>query len=427
AKTLPAVEGIGWHQQYVDKEFLFHVVTWLGWEAGGRAGVVAASGMLGALVVALLYVLCRRTLAPLPASLVVAATVSCPMFLYRLALVRPHLLAIATTLLLLWAVLRRSVAWALVAGALFALAYHALYVPLAVLGVTAVLSGRPAWRAVAAGVAGLALGTVVNPFFPATLETTWMTLTIAASKPAGNTFGGELFPITFEELRTLYVVPAVMALASAVLLAVRRREPGLRERAVPVALALLFWALTLRTARASEYAIPFTAVAFASVVAREHLRWGLAALVVGVVVNAPLLWRSSRETQLDRYTKRIVDAVEALPREAAGKKVLNCSFTEGEVVLDLRPDVRVVDVLDPTYLERFDRERHLARLRLIDGSAADLRSLVVDTFGADYVICGYLPARTRLDDSPDFVRLRPPPGPPLPLGSGPYVYAVRPR
>ncbi|MDX2013198.1 MAG: hypothetical protein SFW67_23585 [Myxococcaceae bacterium] len=427
AKTLPAVEGIGWHQEYVDKEFLFHVVTWLGWEAGERTGVVVASGLLGALVVALLYALSRRALPPLPAGLVVAAAVSCPMFLYRLALVRPHLLAIATTLLLLWAVLRRSWPWTLVAGALFALAYHALYVPLAVLGLAAVLLGRPAWRAVTAGIAGLALGTVANPFFPATLETTWMTLSIAASKPEGNTFGGELFPITFEELRTLYVVPAVMALASVALLARGRHVAGLRERAVPVALAVLFWALTLRTARASEYAIPFTAVAFATVAAREQVRWVVVALVAGLAVNAPLLWRSSRETQLDRYTKRIVDAVQALPPEAAGKKVLNCSFTEGEVVLDLRPDVRVVDVLDPTYLERFDRERHLARLRLIDGTAVDVRSLVVDTFGADYVICGYLPARTRLDDSPDFVRLRPPPGPPLPLGSGPYVYAVRPR
>jgi hypothetical protein len=427
AKTLPAVEGIGWHQQYVDKEFLFHVVTWLGWEAAERAGVVAACAVLGGLVVALLYALARRSLSPLPAALVVVAAAGCPMFLYRLTLVRPHLLAIAATLLLVSGVQRRSAPMSFSAGAVFALAYHALYVPLAVLGLGALLLGRSSWRAVGAGAAGLTLGTVVNPFFPATLETTWMTLTIAASKPEGNTFGGELFPITFEELRTLYVVPAVMGLIAVGLLVARRHQPGLRERAFPVALAALFWALTLRTARASEYAIPLTAVALSVVAAGEPRRWLLLALGLGALVNAPLLRRSSEETQLDRYTKRIADAVLALPPEAAGKRVLNCSFTEGEVVLDLRPDVRVVDVLDPTYLERFDRQRHLARLRLIDGSAADLRALVVDTFGADYVICGYLPARQRLDESPDFVRLRPPPGPPLPLGSGPYVYAVRPR
>jgi hypothetical protein len=426
-RTLPPVEGIGWHAAYVDKEFLFHVITWLGWEAAERTGVVVASALLGALVVGLLFALTRRTLPPLAAALVVAAVVSCPMLLYRLALVRPHLLAIATTLGLVLGLLRRDWRLTLAAGVLFALAYHALYVPLAVLGAAGLVLGRPAWRPVGAGVGGLVLGTVVNPYFPATLETTWMTLTIAASKPEGSTFGGELFPVTFEELRTLYVVPALMAAASVALLVWRRRDPGLRDRLFLVGLAVLFWGLTARTARASEYAIPLTAAAFASVATALHVRWVMGAMALGVCLNAPLLQRSMQETQLDRYTKRIVDAVQALPAEAAGKKVLNCTFTEGEVLLDLRPDVRFVDVLDPTYLERFDRERHLARLRLIDGSVADLRGLVAETFGADYVICGYLPARSRLDQSPDFVRLRPPPGPPLPLGSGPYVYAVKPR
>ena len=86
---------------------------------------------------------------------------------------------------------------------------------------------------------------------------------------------------------------------------------------------------------------------------------------------------------------------------------------------------RFVDVLDPTFLERFDKPKHLARLSLLDGSVKDVKALVSTTFGAKYVICGYLPARRLLDESADFVRLRPPPGPPLPLGSGPYVYEVK--
>jgi hypothetical protein len=97
------------------------------------------------------------------------------------------------------------------------------------------------------------------------------------------------------------------------------------------------------------------------------------------------------------------------------------------VLLDRRPDVRFVDVLDPTYLERFDKDRHQARLLLIDGSARDVKAIVTETFGAQYVICGYPQAKRLLDDHPDFVRIRPPPGPPLPPGSGPSVYEVRRR
>lgn len=424
-KTLPQAEGIGWNVAYVDKEFLFHVVTWLGWVFGGKPGVVVASGVLGAAVVVLLFLLARRFVEAAPAAVIVAAITACPMFLYRLALVRPHLLAIAATLLLVLGLLERSSKVTLAAGLVFALAYHALYVPLAVLGLGAVVLGREHWRAVGAGVAGLLVGTVVNPYFPGTLETTWMTLTIAASKPAGNTFGGELFPLQPVELLGNYRVPAALFVASVALAVHGRARPGARARWMLVAVAGLFWALCFRSARASEYAIPLTVAAFAPGAAQVPTRWLVGVVAVLGLTNAPLLRASAQVTQLDRYTLHIADAVLALPKEAAGQKVLNCTFTEGEFMLDLRPDVRFVDVLDPTYLERFDAERHLARLSLLDGSVRDVKALVTQTFGAKYVMCGYPPARRLLDEHPGFVRLRPPPGPPLPPGNGPYLYEVR--
>jgi len=425
--TLPQVENIGWNVEYVDKEFLFHVVTWLGWLVDGREGVVGASAALAACVVGLLYLLARQFLRVREAVLVVAAGVACPMFLYRLALVRPHLLAIAALLLLVVGLTRNAWKVTAAAGVVFALGYHALYLPLAVLGLAAVLQGRASWRAVAAGVVGLTLGTALNPYFPATLETTWMTLTIAASKPTGNTFGGELFPLKPEELLGAYRVPVVMFLVSAVLAFMARGAPGARLRVTLVAAAALFWVLCFRSARASEYAIPLSIAALASTSSSLPPLLLSVGLALGLASNVPLLRESARVTQLDRYTLHIADAVDALPREAAGQKVLNCTFTEGEVMLDRRPDVRFVDVLDPTYLERFDRERHQARLLLIDGAARDVTAIVTQTFGAQYVICGYPAARRLLDEHPDFVRLRPPPGPPLPLGSGPYVYEVRGR
>lgn len=424
-KTLPQAEGIGWNERFVDKEFLFHVVTWLGWVMGERAGVVAVSALLGACIVLLLFLLARQFLEARESALLVAAAVGCPMFLYRLALVRPHLLAIATTLLLLLGLVRLSWKLSLAAGLAFALAYHALYVPLAVLGLTAVVLGRSSWKAVGAGVGGLALGTVVNPYFPGTLETTWMTLTIAASKPEGNTFGGELFPLQVSELFGNYRVPFALFVASVVLVVKERARAGARLRWLLVAVAGLFWVLCFRSARASEYAIPMTVASFAAVAPWLPVRWLAGVLLVVGLVNLPLVHDAAQVTQLDRYTMHILDAVDALPKEASGQKVLNCTFTEGEVLLDRRPDVRFVDVLDPTFLERFDKPRHLARLSLLDGSVKDVNALVSTTFGAKYVICGYLPARKLLDESADFVRLRPPPGPPLPLGSGPYVYEVK--
>jgi hypothetical protein len=420
-RTIPQAEGIGWHTRFVDKEFLFHVATWLGWLVAERAGVLGVSALLGACVVLLSFLLARQFLSTAPAALVVAAVTACPMFLYRLSLVRPHLLAIAAVLLLVLGLVRTSWRVTFAAGLVFALAYHALYVPLAALGLAFVVSGRAAWRSVGAGVAGLTLGTLVNPYFPGTLETTWMTLTIAASKPAGNTFGGELFPLEPKELFGNYRVPFALFVVTVALLVQSRAKEGLRGRLFLTGLAALFWALCFRSARASEYAIPLTGVAFAAVAPVLRDRVLVVGLTFTALLNVPLVRDSAKVTELDRYTLHIADSVDALPAAASGRKVLNCTFTEGEVMLDRRPDVRFVDVLDPTFLERFDNEKHLARLSLLEGTAHDV-ARVVDDFGAQYVMCGYLKARRLLDDDPRFVRLRPPPGPPLPPGNGPYLY-----
>lgn len=433
--AIPQVEDLGWGERFVDKEYLFHVLTSVGWRVGARRGVEGVAWALALLVVAVLYAVARRSSGPGVSAALVAAFVASPPFIYRLALVRPHLLAIAAVLLLVRALLGREedegprLGWpealALLAGLVFALGYHALYVPLAVLGLFALVDGKARWRAVAAGVLGLVVGTVANPYFPDTLRITWMTLTIATALPTSDTLGVEVLPLEPGTLLTRYAVPLALTVAALVAAVRARREPGTRVRMASVLLALGFWGLCLRSARAAEYAVPFSLVAAASVVPLVRTRLAVGVLVALAVVQVPLAVAFARPDALDGYTRHIEDAVAALPPGAAGQKVLNCSFTEGAVLWDLRPDVRFVDVLDPTFLALKDPLRHQLRRGLLKGQVGDLRELVQDRFGAAYVICGYPPARALLDADPRFVRLRPPPGPPLPPGSGPYVYALQ--
>lgn len=432
--VIPQVEDIGWAESFVDKEYLFHVLTAAGWRLGERRGVEAVAMGLALLVVGLLYAAARRFAGPGPSAVLVAAFVASPPFIYRLALLRPHLFAIAAVLLLVRALLGKEApasrpGWPEVLGAgaglVFALGYHAAYVPLAVLGVFLVVDARARWPVAAAALVGLAVGTVLNPYFPDTLRVTWMTLTIATALPSSDTLGVELLPLDVKTLVTRYTVPLALA-GVAMVLAVRgRAAPGARLRFAVVALALGFWVLCLRSGRAAEYSVPFSLVAAASVLPLVAVRWSVGALVVAVLLQVPVAVQFAQPDALDGYTRRIEDAVAALPAEAAGQKVLNCSFTEGAVMLDLRPDVRFVDVLDPTFLALKDPVRHQLRRGLLQGQVGDLKELVQERFGAQYVICGYPPARALLDTDPRFVRLRPPPGPPLPPGSGPYVYALR--
>lgn len=432
--AIPQVQDIGWGTRFVDKEYLFHVLTTVGFRLGGRDGVQAVGWVLALAVVALLYAAARRFVGPGVATAAVLAFVACGSFLYRLALLRPHLWALATTVLLVLAVVARPArpspgrapeALAAVAGVGFTLGYHALYVPLAVLAVLAAVGGRATWRPAGFGLLGLALGTVVNPYFPDTARITWMTLRIATSLPTSDTLGVELLPLPVGELLGRYAVPLGLTLAAGMVTVRDAESPSTRLRTALVALALCFWVLTLRSARAAEYAVPLSLVAVASVLPRVPVRQAVGVLLASAALQVPLTLARAQPDALDGYTRRIEDAVAALPPEAAGQKVLHCSFTEGAFLYDLRPDVRVVDVLDPTFLALADPVKHRLRRGLLQGQAGDLEALVRQGFGARYVLCGYPPARALLDVHPRFVRLRPPPGPPLPPGSGPYLYTLR--
>ncbi|MEW6434890.1 MAG: hypothetical protein AB1730_25600 [Myxococcota bacterium] len=258
--VIPQVEDIGWAESFVDKEYLFHVLTAAGWRLGERRGVEAVAMGLALLVVGLLYAAARRFAGPGPSAVLVAAFVASPPFIYRLALLRPHLFAIAAVLLLVRALLGKEApasrpGWPEVLGAgaglVFALGYHAAYVPLAVLGVFLVVDARARWPVAAAALVGLAVGTVLNPYFPDTLRVTWMTLTIATALPSSDTLGVELLPLDVKTLVTRYTVPLALA-GVAMVLAVRgRAAPGARLRFAVVALALGFWVLCGAGARRS--------------------------------------------------------------------------------------------------------------------------------------------------------------------------------
>ena len=130
-------------------------------------------------------------------------------------------------------------------------------------------------------------------------------------------------------------------------------------------------------------------------------------------------------THTSRLQTSIVANSGTLARELLGKT--QSAAAQGAFCCQREGDSFVRDVLDPTYLERFDKDRHQARLLLINSEARDVKDIVTITFGAQYVIYGYPQAKRLLDDNPDFVRIRPPPGPPLPPGSGPSGSEVRRR
>ncbi|HUB07975.1 MAG TPA: hypothetical protein VMB50_13275 [Myxococcales bacterium] len=426
-RALPQAEDLGWATHYVDKEYLFHLITGWGYRLGGVAGVDRALWLLSLVAALGLYALCRTAAPPLVAALfTLGGALANETFLFRIQMLRPQVLAIGLFLWLCVALSGRR-AWAAGAlGAAFALAYHALYVPAAAIGLFALAyrKERPALVAAAAAVGGLGLGAVVHPDFPRNLAMTWIQASIGLGAKAGSGSGLAVLPVSTKELLLRFAGPIVLLLAAAlspwwspIADLLRRRRTALWTAAAGV-----FWGLACLSPRAAEYAVPLAAVAAAACFGDRPLL-AAASACLALALNVPT-FRGARDLSAsERYALAVAPAVARLPPDAAGKKVLNCSFDEGSVLLDLRPDVRFVDALDSTLLARAAPALAAARARLEDGDVADPAALVGRTFGANYVLCGYPEAVALLDRDPRFVRFNPPPGP-VPAGPKHSLYAL---
>jgi hypothetical protein len=383
---------------YADKELLFHLffapLSWMPWTAAAKV-VGTLSG--AALLLALFLVLRAQgvrwagpwTLVPLVASEV---------FLFRFALVRPDLLSIALSLVALWAAARgRLLALGLVA-LVYPWAYVAWQLPL-VLVVVAELArlvsgARLRWKPAAVALLGVAAGIAIHPNAVNLVRFSWVVIAEVLVRNAWG--GGEVLelglaflPFTAEQWLRWMLGVSAMALAAAALAWRRRREDPV---AAAFALgALLFGALTARTARFAEYFVPFSVAALALAAQGLGKRWRLAvpaaALAGSLAYSAvPLLETleglRTRPSRLDPATAEAMRA-----RIPPGSQVFTCEWgLTGALMLAL-PDRRFMVALDPTLFHLKDPELYRLWVQVVfrppDGAADVIR----ERFGARYVAC----------------------------------------
>lgn len=433
-RSFPQVEDLGWGAAYADKEFLFHVLTTLAYRWGGESAVLTrVEPLLACAFVVALFALVRRH-APAPvAAFSVLFVLASSRLLVRLSLLRPALLAMVLFVALLWALVERRRWVALVAGALFALAYHALYVPLGVIGLAGAvewLRGNRSLRVAGLGAIGVALGVVANPYFPSNVVMGVQHIRVALGQDEATlAYGLELVPVRSDA----FVVEfgAYLALvAAAVVVAFRARDRGeasAADRPFPTFLfALLgtlgFLVLLAISPRALEYLAPFAALLLATSwreAASPRLAFALFAAVGAFQVRG--LVKIARHDTNARPP--LFDAAAAaIPIDSKGK-VLNCDWWFSPYVLHQHASARVVDVLDPSFLFAAAPRAFDDRRRLCTIGVADPFAIARLEFHADYVATLDKAFIAQLDADPDFARAYPPPQ----VGSEMTVFEVRDR
>jgi hypothetical protein len=440
-RELPQVAGLGWDQYFPDKEFLFHQLAGLGYRLAGERGAMLLAPVLGLAVFLALFFVARQRLPPALSFLAVALLGALsPYFGFRTALLRPHVLAILWFALLALALGRRSRAMAFAACFLFALSYHALYVPAALLGVHVAFHWRlpRRWALATSGVVGLTIGTLVNPYFPSTLVMAWRHSQIAWTDVAGAglRFGAELVPPRADVFLSLfYVFFAVVAAALVVLLLAMRRWEALdatdRERVYDLSFALAsasgLWTLTAVSPRAAEYAIPLTVLVLAEALPLAPRPRLSSAVALGCIfaLQAPAFVSQARltEQKSSPAARLTTAAIQAIPADRP-TTVFNCNWDSTPYLFLERPKARFVDVLDPSLLVEAAPQLHRAREVFNAGAAADPAALLAAVFPAEYVLCSKPAAVEQMEMDPHFRRLHPERFPRGGPAGHVFVYAV---
>lgn len=408
-KSLHQVEDLGWNQNFPEKEFLFHVVAGLAQSAAGEEGVRALPLLFGLAILGSLIFLALQFIELRLALVCVAIPIfASPLFLFRLYLLRPHLLAILLFIVTLIGLVKSNKILVILTSALFALCYHAFYILLLPLITFAALPGanqRERLKLSVLGVLGLVIGIFVNPYYPSNILMGLRHLKIALGEFAGQLpYGKELLPLPFDWYLKYYFFHCGIAFF-AVYRAAKEHSPTKLSIAL---LASTFLLLTIKSPRAIEYAVPLVCISLATALTlrRKTLgALGLFSLITLGIANA-FYYQQRAKVPTDLMpasdAERILASLEAIPKEDGSKKIFNFEWQLGSYILYKRPDLRFVDLLDPSFLIEHDPDLYHLREDMLKGNLENSHQLIRENFHADYAVTINKNIAAKLKHLPNF-------------------------
>ena len=276
AREFPWTQASTWKDEFCDKEFLYHALMapWVLGQSEPIRGAQCFQILLGFGVCLAFAALLRAHHAPWPAFFLALLAATGGQFLLRIVMIRSHVLSVILVLVGLHLLIGRR-RWALaILGFVYAWSYTFPLV-LVMLAVPFSLgqwlgTRKLDWKSPAAAACGVALGTLVHPYSPYTLEMFLTILDILKSGFAGREAAvlevGEEFQSY--SIGTFFLAyPLLLPMGLCLGAAAWRLWKHLAPETLGVTVAALAWiALTLVFSRFAEYGVPLAVFALALVV-----------------------------------------------------------------------------------------------------------------------------------------------------------------
>ena len=387
------------YDHYADKELIFHLL----FAFLGGLGFITAERMVGiiagtAILFSIFFVLRSEhvKLAGIWALLPLASSA----FLFRFALVRPHLLSISLSILLLWALSRNKLLFSSIIAALYPLSYVAFWqIPLIlIIAVESArfLSGEQIrWRPAFTVLAGIIVGLAVHPNTLNLLQINWIHMSDVLFQNAWGDKEGidlalEFQPYSVEEWGRFLVITVLMT-ATALVTSWKYRH----KSSVPFAFtitAIIFGLLTLMTYRFIEYFVPLSVLALALAVSMITLEKEIVAPVILIAAvayalvlgTAPYKILSSLETKNAYIDPNTVGYfVQQIP---TGEQIFTTSWDyTGNLMLAL-PDRRFIVAADPTLFYKENPSLYEIWYNMVVSGPADSAAMIRTLFKSRFVI-----------------------------------------
>jgi hypothetical protein len=393
-------------RDYVDHHYLFHVLLVPFTYGDTRVGAKLAATLFSAAGITSLFALLVVYRVPYKWLWLAPLALSSEPFLYRMSMTRAPALSLVLLGVGSYLILKRRLAWLAVLSFAFVWTYSLfpLIVVFALAHMVAVyLSKRRVdFGAVAASASGVAVGLIINPYFPKNLMLFWQHLGMKLTAQYSVDVGVEWYP--YETWAILGGSALAFAIYFAALVAFdfRRRARDAKPLFfLIVSLVLLLMAFKSR--RFIEYWPPFAVLLGAFTLSPALKRLNRASfarpldaavaavasaivIIVAVVAMALTMWQAGRNVKSEADPVAYKGAGEWLAANTpAGSMVFNTDWDDFPMLYYYDPNNAYIVGLDPTYL--YDRDRQLWKLyeRITLGDEDDPAPIIRDRFGAEYV------------------------------------------
>ena len=381
--------------RYVDHHWLFHVLQMPFASGDLVAGGQAAATVFAAAALAAAGWLLRRQGVPGAGLWALGMFAASSAFVYRMSMPRAQALSLLWLMLAVHLLLERRERWLVVLGMTYVWLYDAFPLLLLVaglyVGAARLVEGKWRWAALLYPALGVALGLVVNPYFPNNLVFIYHHL-IAKLDPSSVPVGNEWYPYTTAKLLENSGLALLAVALGAGALGWQKRRLSVAA-ALALGLTVVFGGMLLLSRRFVEYFPPF-AVLFCALASQPLLegrplgRLGHAAVALGLAGALAATTLAVRaQVSSDPPPSRLAGAAGWLRANTPrGSLVFQTDWDDFPILFFHNTHNAYTVGLDPTYLERADPARYALWVDLTRGRGLDLSEAIVKHFGAHYVV-----------------------------------------